>query len=149
MNKLILLVEDNASDEKLTLLAFKKCGVRNEVTVVRDGAAALDFLFATGAHAGRDVSDLPSVVLLDLKLPKLDGLDVLRAIRADARTSLLPVVILTASAEDEDLMKGYSLGANAYVRKPVGFAEFAEAAKTVGLFWLLLNEPPPVRRGGS
>lgn len=147
MTKQILLVEDNASDEKLTLLAFKKCGVANEVVVVRDGAAALEFLFGTGAHAGRDVSVLPSLVLLDLKLPKLDGLDVLRAIRADARTKLLPVVILTASAEDEDLVKGYSLGANAYVRKPVGFAEFAEAAKTVGLFWLLLNEPPPTHRG--
>lgn len=149
MTKQILLVEDNASDEKLTLLAFKKCGVTNDVTVVRDGAAALDFLFGTGAHADRDVSVLPSVVLLDLKLPKLDGLDVLRAIRADARTRLLPVVILTASAEDEDLVRGYSLGANAYVRKPVGFAEFAEAARTVGLFWLLLNEPPPVLRGAS
>jgi two-component system response regulator len=113
---------------------------------VRDGAAALDFVFGTGAHAGRDVSDLPSVVLLDLKLPKLDGLEVLRRLRADPRTKLLPVVILTASAEDEDLLKGYALGANAYVRKPVDFAAFAEAAKTVGLFWLLLNEPPPAPR---
>jgi two-component system response regulator len=146
MTKRILLVEDNASDEKLTLLAFEKCGVANEVTVVRDGAAALDFVFGTGAHAGRDVSDLPSVVLLDLKLPKLDGLEVLRRLRADPRTKLLPVVILTASAEDEDLLKGYALGANAYVRKPVDFAAFAEAAKTVGLFWLLLNEPPPAPR---
>ncbi len=147
MTKQILLVEDNASDEKLTLLAFKKCGVTNEITVARDGAAALDFLFGTGAYAGRDVSVLPSVVLLDLKLPKLDGLDVLRGIRADARTRLLPVVILTSSAEDEDLMKSYSLGANAYVRKPVDFAEFARAASTVGLFWLLLNEPPPRQQG--
>ena len=146
MNKHILLVEDNASDEKLTLLAFKKCGVANEITVARDGAAALDYLFATGAHAGRDASVLPSVVLLDLKLPKLDGLEVLRRIRADARTKLLPVVVLTSSAEDEDLMNSYSLGANAYVRKPVDFAEFAKAARTVGLFWLLFNEPPP-RRG--
>ena len=146
MIKQILLVEDNASDEKLTLLAFKHCGVVNEITIARDGAAALDLLFATGVHAGRDPSVLPSLVLLDLNLPKVDGLDVLRRIRADARTRLLPVVILTASAEDEDLMRSYSLGANAYVRKPVAFAEFAKAASTVGLFWLLLNEPPP-RRG--
>jgi CheY-like chemotaxis protein len=149
MTKRILLVEDNASDEKLTLLAFKKCGVANEVTVVRDGAAALDFLFGTGEHAGRDTSVLPSIILLDLKLPKLDGLDVLRQIRAAEHTRLLPVVILTSSAEDEDLIRGYTLGANAYVRKPVDFAEFAAAATTVGLFWLLLNEPPPIRRGAS
>ena len=147
MSKQILLVEDNASDEKLTVLAFKRCGVTNEITVARDGAAALDLLFGTGAHAGRGESVLPSVVLLDLKLPKLDGLDVLRAIRADARTKLLPVVILTSSAEDEDLVKSYSLGANAYVRKPVDFGEFAKAATTVGLFWLLLNEPAPSRGG--
>jgi two-component system response regulator len=149
MNKQILLVEDNASDEKLTLLAFKRCGVTNEITVARDGAAALDFLFGTGAHAGRDTSVLPSVVLLDLKLPKLDGLEVLRRIRADARTKLLPVVILTSSVEDEDLIKSYSMGANAYVRKPVDFAEFATAASTLGLFWLLLNAPPPSRGGTS
>jgi two-component system response regulator len=143
----ILLVEDNASDEKLTVLAFRKCGVSNEVVVVRDGAAALDYLFGTGSYAGRDVSVLPRVVLLDLMLPKLGGLEVLQRIRADERTKLLPVVILTASAEDEDVLRGYALGANAYVRKPVEFAEFAEAAKTVGLFWLLWNKPAPTPRG--
>lgn len=141
--KRILLVEDNASDEKLTLLAFRTCGVQNEVVVERDGAAALDYLFATGPHAGRDTSDLPALVLLDLKLPKIDGLDVLRRIRSDPRTNLLPVLILTSSREDEDVVSGYSLGANAYVRKPVEFAEFAQAAKTLGLFWLLLNQPVP------
>jgi two-component system response regulator len=148
--KIILLVEDNASDEKLTLLAFKKCGIANEVVVKRDGAAALDYLFATGTHAGRDghgAASLPAVVLLDLKLPKVDGLEVLRRIRADERTRLLPVVILTASKEEEDVLNSYSSGANAYVRKPVEFAEFADAAKTLGLFWLLLNEPAPVPRG--
>jgi two-component system response regulator len=150
MSKIILLVEDNASDEKLTVLAFKKCGVANEVVVTRDGSAALDYLFGTGKHAGRDTSVLPSVVLLDLKLPKVDGLEVLRRIRDDERTKLLPVVVLTASKEDEDVLTSYSLGANAYVRKPVEFAQFAEAAKTLGLFWLLLNEPAPAilaRRG--
>jgi two-component system response regulator len=144
MSKVILLVEDNASDEKLTVLAFKKCGVSNEVIVVRDGAAALDYIFATGKHASRDIRVLPSVVLLDLKLPKVDGLEVLRRIRADERTKFLPVVVLTSSKEDEDVLNSYSLGANAYVRKPVEFAEFAEAAKTLGLFWLLLNEPAPI-----
>jgi two-component system response regulator len=149
MNKVILLVEDNASDEKLTLHAFKTCGVANEVVVVRDGAAALDYLFAAGEHAGRDASVLPSVVLLDLKLPKIDGLEVLRRLRADERTKLVPVVILTASKEEQDVLQGYLLGANAYVRKPVDFGDFAEATKTLGLFWLLLNEPPPVPRGLS
>jgi two-component system, response regulator len=147
MNKRILLVEDNSSDEKLTLLAFEQCGVANEIDVARDGAAALDYVFATGAHASRDASVLPSVVLLDLQLPKISGLDVLRRIRADERTKLLPVVVLTASKEDEDVLRSFSLGANAYVRKPVGFAEFAEAAKTLGLFWLLLNERAPPLRG--
>jgi CheY-like chemotaxis protein len=142
MNKIILLVEDNASDEKLTLLAFRNCGVANEVVVVRDGAAALDHLFGTGKHAGQEPQPHPSVVLLDLKLPRVDGLEVLRRIRADERTKLLPVVILTASREEEDVLQSYSLGANAYVRKPVEFAEFAQAAKTLGLFWLLMNEVP-------
>ena len=149
MNKIILLVEDNPSDEKLTLLAFKKCGVSNEFVVVRDGAAALDYLFGTGPFAGRDTSALPTIVLLDLNLPKISGLEVLARIRADERTKVLPVVILTASREEEDIVKGYSLGANAYVRKPVEFAAFVEAARTLGLFWLLLNEPAPVPRGSS
>jgi two-component system response regulator len=148
MSKVILLVEDNASDEKLTLLAFKQSGVANNVVVVRDGAAALDYLFGTGKHADRDPSALPSVVLLDLKLPKVGGLEVLRRIRADERTKFLPVVVLTSSKEDEDILRSYSLGANAYVRKPVEFASFALAAKTLGLFWLLLNEPPPNPGGG-
>lgn len=145
MKPVILLVEDNASDEKLTILAFKKSGIANEIVVVRDGADALDYAFGTGNHAGRDTSDLPFVILLDLNLPKIGGLDVLRRLRADDRTKLLPVVVLTASKEEEDVLSSYSLGANAYVRKPVAFAEFLEAAKTVGLFWLLLNEPakPP------
>jgi two-component system, response regulator len=147
MTKVILLVEDNASDEKLTVLAFKKCGIANEVVVVRDGAAALDYLFGTGKHAGRDVTILPTVILLDLKLPKIDGREVLRRIRSDERTKLLPVVVLTASKEEEDILESYALGANAFVRKPVEFAEFAEAAKTLGLFWLLLNEAAPSARG--
>jgi two-component system response regulator len=134
MNKTILLVEDNASDEKLTLLAFKKCGVSNEVVVARDGAEALDLLFGS--------SPLPTLVLLDLKLPKIDGLEVLRRIRADERTKLLPVVIMTASKQEEDVFRSYALGANAYVRKPVEFSAFVEASKTLGLFWLLLNELP-------
>jgi two-component system response regulator len=149
MTKTILLVEDNATDEKLTLVAFKKCGVSNQVFVVRDGAAALDYLFATGEHADRGAPVLPTVVLLDLKLPKIDGLEVLRRIRADERTKLLPVVVLTSSKQDEDVLRSYSLGANAYVRKPVEFSEFAQAAKTLGLFWLLMVEPPPVAPRGS
>jgi CheY-like chemotaxis protein len=142
MSKVILLVEDNASDEKLTLLAFRRCGVANEVVVQRDGDAALQYLFGTGG-ADRDPRVLPALVLLDLKLPRVDGLEVLRRIRADGGTKLVPVVILTASKEEEDIVRGYSLGANAYVRKPVDFAEFVIAARTVGLFWLLLNESPP------
>ncbi|HEY1551943.1 MAG TPA: response regulator [Kofleriaceae bacterium] len=134
MSKVILLVEDNPSDEKLTVRALKTCGVANEVHVERDGAAALDYL---ATH------DLPAIVLLDLKLPKLDGLDVLGRIRDDARTRLVPVVVLTSSKEEQDVVASFSLGANAYVRKPVDFTEFAEAARTLGLFWLLLNEPVP------
>jgi len=140
-SKVILLVEDNASDEKLTLLAFKNCGVGNKVVVKRDGAAALEYLH--GTSPGSPLAVLPTVVLLDLKLPKIDGLEVLRAIRHDERTKLLPVIVLTASKQDEDVTRSYALGANAYVQKPVEFREFAAAAKTLGLFWLLLNEPPP------
>jgi two-component system response regulator len=146
MTKAILLVEDNVSDEKLTLLAFKTSGIANEVVVARDGAAALDYVFATGAHQGRDGSVLPTVILLDLKLPRIDGLEVLRRIRADERTKLIPVVVLTSSKEEEDVIRSYALGANAYVRKPVDFTEFVAAAKTLGLFWLLLNEPAPAPR---
>jgi len=142
----ILLVEDNATDEKLTLRAFKKSGVSNPVDVVRDGAEALDYLFRTGVHAGRASDPMPALVLLDLKLPKIDGLEVLRRLRAEERTRMIPIVVLTASREEEDIVRSYALGANAYVRKPVDFPEFAEAAKTLGLFWLLLNEPPPPRR---
>ena len=139
-----LLVEDNASDEKLTRLAFKNCGVANEIVVEHDGLAALDYLFATGKHADRDATALPRLILLDINLPKMDGLEVLRRVRADQRTKLVPIVVLTSSKEEEDVMRSYSLGANAYVRKPVEFAEFAVAARTLGLFWLLLNEPAPI-----
>ncbi|MEA2699333.1 MAG: hypothetical protein QOI66_3604 [Myxococcales bacterium] len=149
MNKVLLLVEDNPSDEKLTIRAFQKSGVTNEIVVVRDGAEALDFLFASGKYEGRDTRVLPAVMLLDLNLPRIDGLEVLRRVRADDRTRCLPVVILTSSQEHEDIARGYSLGANAYVRKPVDFVEFAEAAKTLGLFWLLLNEAPPARPSSS
>jgi two-component system response regulator len=147
MNRMLLLVEDNPTDEKLTIRAFKKSGVPIEIVVVRDGAEALDYLFATGKYQARDPSVLPSVVMLDLKLPRIDGLEVLRRIRANEGTRSLPVVILTSSKENEDLVRGYALGANAYVRKPVDYAEFAEAAKTLGLFWLVLNEPVPPNRG--
>jgi two-component system response regulator len=143
MKKVILLVEDNASDEKLTLFALKKCGVDHEVVVARDGAAALDYLLATGEHGDRDPADLPAVVLLDVQLPKIDGHEVLRRVRADARTRSVPVVMLTASNEERDVRESYAFGANAHVRKPVEYTAFAEAAKTLGLFWLSLNEPPP------
>ena len=145
MSKTILLVEDNPSDEKLTLVAFKDCGVSNQVEVVRDGAAALNYLFAEGEYADRAGKALPTVVLLDLKLPKVDGLEVLRRVREDPRTRLQPVIILTSSREEEDVLRGYALGANAYVRKPVEFSEFIQAVRALGLFWLLLNEPVPGR----
>src|SRR3989440_10014918 len=143
--KMILLVEDNPDDEALTLRALQKNNIHNEVVVVRDGAKALDYLFGTGTYLGRDTNVLPQVVLLDLKLPKLDGLEVLRRLRADERTKLLPVVVLTSSNEERDLVRSYSLGANSYVRKPVDFNEFTEAARQLGLYWLLLNEAPPQR----
>src|SRR5258708_30925974 len=145
-DKIILLVEDNADDEKLTLRALKKNNIRNEVVVARNGAEALDYLFGTGAYAGRNLSLMPQVVLLDLKLPKLDGLEVLRRVRADDRTKLLPIVILTSSNEEMDRINGYGLGANSYVRKPVDFNQFSEAARQLGLYWLVLNESPPARR---
>jgi two-component system, response regulator len=141
----ILLIEDNADDVDLTLHAFAKSGVTNEIVVVRDGEQALDFLFAKGAYAAQSV-DLPAVALLDLKLPKIDGLGVLRRIRADARTRRLPVVILTSSNEESDVISSYDLGANSFVRKPVDFQQFVQAAHQLGLYWLLLNEPPPGRR---
>jgi CheY-like chemotaxis protein len=144
--KTILLVEDNPSDEKLTIMAFKKSGIVNEISVVHDGVEALDYLFATGDYSARKDLPLPSVVLLDLMLPRLDGMDVLRRLRADERTKHLPVVVLTSSKEDEDIVRSYALGANAYVRKPVDFIQFADAVRTLGLFWLLWNEAPPVQR---
>ena len=139
----ILLVEDRADDVELTIRAFKKNNIANDVVVAKDGAEALEYLFATGRYAGRDASKPPSLVLLDLKLPKVEGLEVLRRLREDARTRLLPVVILTSSREEQDLVKGYSLGANSYIRKPVDFAQFSEAVRNLGLYWLVLNEPPP------
>jgi CheY-like chemotaxis protein len=145
-NKVILLVEDNADDEALTLRALKKNNIRNEVIVARDGAEALEYLFGTGKFAGRNTDFIPQVVLLDLKLPKVDGLEVLRRLRADQRTKLLPVVILTSSTEEQDRIKGYDLGANSYVRKPVDFSQFIDAVRQLGLYWLILNEAPPVRR---
>lgn len=142
--KVILLVEDNPDDEALTMRALKKSNIRNEVVVARDGAEALDYLFGgVGAYAGRESGDLPAVVLLDLNLPKISGLEVLKSIRSDERTKFLPVVILTSSKEDEDLQEGYRQGANSYVRKPVNFDEFLDATRDLGLYWLLLNELPP------
>ena len=140
---MILLVEDNRDDEALTLRALKKNNIKNEVVVAHDGVEALDYLFGTGSYAGRDLTDMPQVILLDLKLPRVDGLEVLRRLRADERTRLLPVVILTSSNEEQDRINGYGLGANSYVRKPVDFAQFIEAVRQLGLYWLILNEPPP------
>jgi two-component system, response regulator len=145
-DKVILLVEDNADDEKLTLRALKKNNIQNEVVVARDGVLALDYLFGRADHAGRDTSLLPQVMLLDLKLPKLDGLSVLKQVRSSELTRALPIVILTSSKEDRDLIEGYQLGVNSYVRKPVDFNQFTEAVKQLGLYWLLLNEVPPTRR---
>jgi two-component system response regulator len=141
--KTILLVEDNPDDVELTLRALKMNKIKNEVTVAADGAEALDYLRGTGRHAGRDASHMPAVVLLDLKLPKVDGLEVLRRMRADERTRLVPVVILTSSKEEQDVVKSYSSGANSYVCKPVDFAQLAAAVRQLGLYWLLLNEAPP------
>jgi two-component system, response regulator len=142
-DRVILLVEDNSDDEELTLRALTKSNILNPVDVARDGVEALDYLFARGSHAGRDASVLPQVMLLDLKLPKLDGLEVLKAVRADPRTRRLPVVILTSSREDQDIATSYDLGANSYVRKPVDFTQFVEAVRQLGLYWLVLNEPNP------
>lgn len=141
LNTTILLVEDNPDDEALTLRAFKKNNIKNDVVVAHDGVEALDYLFGTGMHAGRDTSNVPAVILLDIKLPKIDGLEVLRRLRSDERTRLVPVVILTSSKEEQDLVRGYALGANSYVRKPVDFTEFMDAVRQLGMYWLVLNEP--------
>jgi two-component system, response regulator len=143
--KIILLVEDNPDDVELTLRAFRKNNILNRVIIAKDGVEALDFLFGTGVHAGRNMKDLPIVTLLDLKLPKIDGMEVLKRIRQDERTKLLPVVILTSSSEEKDVINGYnSMGANSYIRKPVEFSQFVEAIKQLGLYWLIWNEPPPM-----
>jgi len=136
----ILLVEDNSEDVELTLRAFRKSRIANEVHVVRDGAEALEFLFGTGAHAGRSADAMPEVILLDLKLPKVNGLEVLRQLRADERTRRIPVVMLTSSTEERDIVASYDLGANSFVRKPVDFAQFLEAAQHLGLYWLVMNQ---------
>src|SRR5271154_510512 len=141
-DKTILLVEDNADDEELTVRALKKNNLANSLVIARDGVEALDYLHGTGPHAGRDTSELPGLVMLDLKLPKIDGLEVLRRLRADERTRRLPVVVLTSSKEELDLIKSYNLGANSYIRKPVDFNQFTDAVRQLGLYWLMLNEVP-------
>jgi two-component system response regulator len=142
-NNVILLVEDNADDVELTLRAFRKSKVLNEIVVACDGVEALDYVFATGTHAGRNPKVNPEVILLDLKLPKIGGLEVLRRLRAEERTRRIPVVVLTSSNEEKDILTSYNLGANSFVRKPVDFAQFVEAARQLGLYWLVTNEPPP------
>jgi two-component system response regulator len=139
--RLVLLVEDNPDDIKLTLKAFERSHLANKVEIARDGVEALDFLYGSGKHTGRDLSVMPEVVLLDLKMPRMDGLEVLRRIRSDERTKLLPVVVLTSSLEDKDRVESYRLGTNSYVRKPVDFHQFAEAVQQLGLYWMVLNEP--------
>jgi two-component system response regulator len=141
----ILLVEDDPNDVELTLHALKKHNLTNRIQVVRDGAEALEFLFATGAYAGRDIKNIPKVVLLDLKLPKVDGLEVLRRVKGDPRTRMIPIVILTSSREERDLVEGYKLGANSYIVKPVDFEQFTEAVRQLGLYWMLLNHPPALQ----
>jgi len=144
MNEIeILLVEDNAADVELTLLALKQNGIANRIEVARDGAAALDFLLCRGAYAKREFGEPPKVVLLDLKLPKVDGLEVLKTIKGDARTKMIPVVILTSSREDRDRIDGYSLGVNSYLQKPVDFDAFREMVRQLGLYWMVVNVPPP------
>lgn len=144
-NGAILLVEDNPDDQKLTLRALKKINLANEIVLAEDGAEALDYLFGTGRFAGRDARNRPALVLLDLKLPKVDGLSVLAQVRADERTKVVPVVVLTSSAEECDLVRSYELGVNSYVRKPVDFVEFVDAARQLGVYWLMLNEQPRLR----
>jgi CheY-like chemotaxis protein len=142
-NRVILLVEDNPDDEALALRALKRHHIGNEIVVARDGVEALDYLFGTGIYAGRDSRLKPSVVLLDLKLPRVDGLEVLRRLREEELTKLLPVVVLTTSSEEQDVLDSYSLGCNSYIRKPVDFLQFSEAIRQLGMYWLLMNEPPP------
>lgn len=141
--KMVLVVEDNPDDEELTLRALRQGKVANEIVVTRDGSEALEFMFGTGKYAGRDTTKMPAVILLDLKLPKLSGLDVLERLRSDPRTKLVPVVVLTSSSEDEDMLRSYRSGANSYVRKPVEFGAFASAVGQLGIYWMLLNQPPP------
>lgn len=143
---IILLVEDNRDDEELTRLALEDCNVSNRLVVVRDGQEALEWLFCTGKYAERDPCEDPCVVLLDLKLPKISGLEVLERIRGDERTRRLPVVILTSSREEQDLLRGYGLGANSYIRKPVDFEQFTRAVRELGVYWMVLNQPPPRRK---
>jgi CheY-like chemotaxis protein len=143
-NKTILLVEDNPDDEALAIRALKRNHISNQIVVAHDGVEALDYLFATGIYAGRDISIKPTVVLLDLKLPRVDGIEVLRRLRLDDRTKLVPVVVLTTSSEEQDMLDSYSLGCNSYIRKPVDFIQFSEAIRQLGMYWLLMNEPPPI-----
>lgn len=142
-DKTILLVEDNPDDEALALRALKKSRIGNKIVVTRDGAEALDYIFGTGPYSDRDTSEMPQIILLDLKLPKIDGLEVLRRIRTDERTLLIPVAVLTSSNEEKDIVESYKLGANSYIRKPVDFEQFAESVRQLGLYWLVLNEAPP------
>jgi two-component system, response regulator len=142
-SNIILLVEDNPDDVELTLRAFRKSKILNEIVVVTDGVEALDYVFVTGTHAERNLEANPAVILLDLKLPKIGGLEVLRRLRADERTRRIPVVVLTSSIEERDILSSYDLGANSFVRKPVDFAQFVDAAQQLGMYWLVMNEPPP------
>ena len=141
--KMIMVVEDNPDDEELTLRALRQAKIANEIVVTRDGNEALEFVFGKGQYAGRNLERMPAVILLDLKLPKLSGLEVLKQLRSDPRTKLIPVVVLTSSSEDEDMLRSYQVGANSYVRKPVEFASFANAVSQLGMYWMLLNETPP------
>jgi CheY-like chemotaxis protein len=143
-DKIILLVEDNPDDEALAIRALKRNHISNQIVVAHDGVEALDYLFGNGVYANRDLSIKPTVVLLDLKLPRVDGIEVLRRLREDDRTKLMPVVILTTSSEEQDMLDSYSLGCNSYIRKPVDFIQFSEAIRQLGMYWLLMNEPPPI-----